>query len=200
MSVIDISNIQFSHFFADPHWGHANIIKYESRPFSCVEEMNATLIDRYNAAIKPDQTCLWVGDVFFRSFQLAAEIMKQLNGKKILVRGNHDRSAGSMAKLGFMAVTNELTLSIGGKPVRVSHYPYWKDWYNAQRCLERGFTPDQVEKLKNRYPKRIKGEILIHGHVHGKTRVRENMINVGVDAWEYAPVSMEEIEKLIEGM
>jgi calcineurin-like phosphoesterase family protein len=162
--------------------------------------MNATLIDRYNAMIKPDQICLWVGDAFFMPFGAAAEVMKRLNGQKVLIRGNHDRSTRSI-RLGFMAVFNELTFQLAERSIRVNHYPYWKNSDQFRKTLESSpLALARFDKMIKRRPKKIKGEILIHGHVHGKKRVRENMINVGVDAWEYAPVSIKEIEKLIEGM
>jgi len=192
-----ISNNTFPYFFADPHWGHANIIQYENRPFSCIEEMDETLIERYNAVVKPDQACLWVGDAFLMPFEAAAETMKRLNGQKVLILGNHDRSITSMGKLGFISVNKELTFSIGNTPVRVNHYPYWRDQLD-QFYSQQGFKSEKIEKIKKKYPPRIEGEILIHGHIHGTQRRYENMINVGVDAWDYSPVPIEEIEELIK--
>jgi calcineurin-like phosphoesterase family protein len=41
------------------------------------------------------------------------------------------------------------------------------------------------------------GRWLICGHVHEKWKVVDKMINVGVDQWNYKPVSIEEISKII---
>jgi len=46
-------------------------------------------------------------------------------------------------------------------------------------------------------PVRRKGEVLIHGHTHLKRKLHENMIHVGVDAWDFRPVLYEEIEEMI---
>jgi len=99
-------------------------------------------------------------------FDEAEKVMGQLNGRKMLLLGNHDRSAKRMAELGFGVVTGEVILSMGGRAVRVSHYPYWtgaEDRHGRNKKL----SPEEVEKYKALHPKRVKGEVLLHGHTHG---------------------------------
>jgi len=187
----------FSCFYADPHFGHAKILDYEKRPFADVEEMNRELIARYNSMMGTVQTCLWAGDAFLMPFDEAKKVMDRLNGKKALLLGNHDRSAKRMAELGFTVVTGELVLYMGGRTVRVSHYPYWTG--EADRHgRDKKLSPEEVEKYKALYPKRVKGEVLVHGHTHGKKRRHENMINIGVDAWDFRPVRWREVEDEVE--
>lgn len=110
--------------WSDPHFGHANVIKYSERPFADVTEMNETLIDNYNTAVGASGVCLWLGDCFLSSFEAAITIMQRLKGRKILVLGNHDRSAGQMSALGFDIVVSTLTLRLGDHKVRAAHLPY----------------------------------------------------------------------------
>jgi calcineurin-like phosphoesterase family protein len=185
-------------FYADPHFGHKEIIEYERRPFADRNEMNAELMWRYNAVVEPEHTCLWAGDAFLKmdpeEFQA---ILASLNGKKILILGNHDRSAKRMAELGFVVADGEVVLSMGGRAVRVSHYPYWTGDADRHGREDKELTPAQIERYQAKYPCRRKGEVLLHGHIHGNRRRNGNMINIGVDAWAYAPVSWAEVEELV---
>ena len=78
-------------YTADPHFGHANILKLCSRPFDTIEEMNEALIKKWNAKVSGSDTVYIIGDMFFRCADPAA-ILSRLKGKKILVVGNHDSS------------------------------------------------------------------------------------------------------------
>jgi calcineurin-like phosphoesterase family protein len=175
------------HFYSDPHFGHPNILKYTSRPFANTDEMDAAFIARYNERVQPGEVVLWCGDCSFdlRNFP---SILRQMNGHKILIRGNHDKSKGVMAKMGFDVVLDELVLRIGRRTCRVSHYPY-------AGSSKRGDRVD--ERYLNRRPPRHKGEVLIHGHTHSPHRRDGNMVHVGVDAWDYRPASMVEVEALV---
>lgn len=183
-------------FYSDPHFGHAKIIEYEHRIFPDVEMMNLNMLALYNQRVQPGQVCLFMGDVFLMPFEAAREIMEQLNGTKLLLMGNHDKSAKWMAELGFIVLEGEVILSIAGRKVRVSHYPYWtgpEDRHGRGRWLTEG----QVEEAKKRHPVRRPGEVLLHGHIHGRTRRRDNAINLSADAWGYAPVSWGQVENLV---
>ena len=48
-------------FTADFHFGHANIIRYCSRPFEIVEEMDQAILERLNASVKPNDVLLFLG-------------------------------------------------------------------------------------------------------------------------------------------
>ena len=77
---------------SDLHFGHKNIIKLTNRPFSDVHEMNETLIKNWNNTIKPQDTIYILGDLCFKmSLEESHKIIQRLNGKKVLIRGNHDK-------------------------------------------------------------------------------------------------------------
>lgn len=179
----------FRAFYSDPHFGHKNIIPYCERPFSDIDDMHEGLIARYNAVIRPDDWVLWLGDCsMYLSTHEMGLILASLNGKKALVIGNHDRSKAAMAKLGFAFVVDQLQMDIGGTKVIASHYPYAE-------------TQKRDGKVDLRYPERrperIKGQVLMHGHTHSHRRRNGSMIHVGVDAWDYAPALLEDVESLV---
>src|SRR5689334_79272 len=58
------------------------------RPFSCVEEMDNTMIQNWNKVVRPDDKVYHLGDVAMK--RSGVEILDQLNGDKRLIRGNHD--------------------------------------------------------------------------------------------------------------
>ena len=73
---------------ADTHFNHAKIIEYDNRPFKTVEEMNESIIFNWNKNIKPMDKVFIHGVIAFYNADL---IIPKLNGKKILIMGNHDR-------------------------------------------------------------------------------------------------------------
>jgi calcineurin-like phosphoesterase family protein len=80
---------------SDTHFGHTNSwekFKLEDgsplRPFTSTEEMDETMIERWNAKVKPGDTVYHLGDVVINKKSL--HLVSRLNGRKILIRGNHD--------------------------------------------------------------------------------------------------------------
>lgn len=178
----------FTHFYSDPHFGHENIIKHSQRPFADARHMEREFVTRYNDRVNEDDTVLWCGDCFFTGQDVAAKILGKLKGRKALVIGNHDRSVQWMLSVGFEFVATEMVLHIADRVVRVSHYPYW---------FKSDADDPRDGRFKERRPTRRDGEVLIHGHTHSKKQRIGNMVHVGVDAWDYAPVSFAEVEKLV---
>ena len=166
------------------------MIKFCNRPFANVEEMNEALITNYNNTVGEDDICIWVGDCFWRNKKLARTIMSRLNGKKILVLGNHDTGRESMMNLGFDWACYEMTLRIEQQSVTIKHYPlrwpWWKRWWGRK----------PKPKYWNRMPK-DRGQWHIHGHTHSSVKYDGKQIHVGVDAWKYKPVSINQIAKRI---
>lgn len=77
---------------SDTHFSDSQIIKYEKRPFKDMQEMNSNLIDNWNSVIKKEDTVFHLGD--FANPNLNEDeiknIVNSLNGKIILIMGNHD--------------------------------------------------------------------------------------------------------------
>lgn len=177
-------------FYSDPHFGHSKIVELAGRPFADIDEHDAILVRRYNERVRPDDVVLWLGDAFLCPTERARTIVAQLNGRKLSLVGNHDahRSARWLARLGFVVVEGELLLQLGTHSIRCSHYPY----------AGAGHAKGADDRYLDQRPARRKGETLVHGHSHARCRFRDNAVHVGVDAWDYYPVSRAEVLALIE--
>lgn len=209
-------------FTSDQHFGHKNVIQYCNRPFKAnvnqahedalgdmtiaeydaaiakdVIEMNETIMRNYNRLVKPDDIVFMLGD-----FSLGKEavrcILPQLNGYKYLIKGNHDwchpvhaKSPAKQEKMdklyiesGFRSVGLQAMVYIAGQVVQLHHMPYQTSNEEERYHKLRPIDEDQW---------------LIHGHVHTEWKLRNKMINVGVDQWDMKPVSIVQIREIING-
>ena len=178
-------------FTSDQHFGHRAVLAFCDRPFADLEAMREALIANYNVVVPEDATVIHVGDVFMRAKEDEARaILARLNGHKILVRGNHDGSFGRCNRFGFEVVTEELQMRIGGVQVKVNHFPYARTPHGALGRVD--------DRFLARRPTKERSKVLVHGHTHDSEKRNGSMIHVGVDAWDYFPVPLAEVEKLVE--
>lgn len=102
-----MSNIFFT---SDQHYYHVNskgsgIIEYEPQRkqlWKDIEEHNDTLIKNHNEIVKPGDTVYNLGDFCFGSAKKVKSIFSRLNGKQIIITGNHDRTVNSLKNSGFL--------------------------------------------------------------------------------------------------
>lgn len=184
-------------FTSDHHFSHRNIIKYCSRPFQSIEEMDAEMIRRWNEVVEPSDTVYYLGD-FALSLEPVERVVPQLNGDKILVMGNHDichplnkkkaKLGGEVyLRAGFRELLTETSLSIADQDVLLHHFPYGK-------------IEDQYGGKYNQLRPKDQGRWLLCGHIHEKWKTQGKMINVGVDVWDFRPVAIEQIEKIMRSV
>jgi calcineurin-like phosphoesterase family protein len=163
------------YFSSDHHFNHRNIIKYSNRPFSCVEEMNEIMLERWNKTIKPSDTVYYLGDLSFGDFNYTEKLIKSLNGTIFYLFGNHDRLIKKEWKLKslFKWTGDYLELSYNKEFIVMSHY-----------CFE----------IWNRHHH---GSYHCYGHSHGnyKDASGRKRIDVGVDCWNFYPVSFEQLKE-----
>ena len=77
------------YFTSDLHFYHVNIIDLCERPFIDIEEMHKTMIDNWNAVVGKEDEIYIFGDFVFKgSGAQTNEILRQLNGKKYLIKGS----------------------------------------------------------------------------------------------------------------
>lgn len=160
-------------FTGDTHFGHAAVIRYSKRPFASAEEMDEGIIERWNAAVKPHDLVWHLGDVSFRRPEQTANILARLNGRKNLIRGNHDARMPAWLAGNYFHDVSDYAEIKGPSDVKIvlSHYPMMT-WNKAHH-----------------------GSWHLHGHSHGSLRhgLEARRIDVGVDAHAYRPWSMDDI-------
>ena len=80
-------------YISDLHFGHKNIIAYDNRPFSSVEEMDEAMISLWNETVKKGDQTYVLGDFCWsQTYEVWESILKRLNGQVFVIKGNHDRS------------------------------------------------------------------------------------------------------------
>jgi calcineurin-like phosphoesterase family protein len=155
-------------FTSDQHYGHTNILGYCGRPFDSVTQMNEALIERHNERVGKTDHVYFLGDV---AFYAPTEVMNRLNGRKFLILGNHDeRWKSTYHRGGWFGWIKEVNLvTVEDQTIWLSHYSH------------------QV------WPHRHHGAWHLFGHSHGSVAGVGKSLDVGVDCWDYAPVSFEQI-------
>ena len=162
------------YFTADLHLGHRSIITMQERPFEDVQEMNRVIIANYNAMVGNTDTVYLLGDLCHRiPVEEANELIGKLKGRKILIRGNHDKNYDPEL---FEEITDFKTISVDGIYIALMHYPMLS------------------------WPKSHHGSLQLHGHIHSSREDNEanrqagvRRYDVGMDANDYCPVSIKQI-------
>ena len=189
-------------FTSDLHLGHANIMKYCGRTLfmtkkdkeiynnlaidkqskwkisqQSLDNMNRELIRRWNERVKPEDIVFHIGDFCFKNSSSkkgegikipASYWEQQLNGKIIHLKGNHDKNNSTKT------IIERLVIGYGNRRINLVHKPEFAD---------------------------IDYKINFTGHVHNNWKIKRirrgesftDCINVGVDVWNFYPVTFEEI-------
>lgn len=170
-------------FTSDLHFGHKNIIRFDNRPFSTVEEMDEALIRNWNAKVSDEDTVYVLGDISWYNDAKTSEIINSLHGHKILIKGNHDRVHGKV-RFCFEEITDYKEIDVNGHKITLCHYP----------------TSTDIITVHLAY--------MFYGHVHNSHEwqmtdnyryeleqldVKCNAYNVGVMVQNYEPVTFEEV-------
>lgn len=157
------------------HFDHENIIKLANRPFSSVDEMNETMVERWNGMVTDTDVVYHLGDFCWGD---PKKWRPRLNGQIRFVLGNHDKRA--YLRETRCTVEDVVSKKFGGRHFVLFHYPI-EDW-------ERRFS----------------GSIHLHCHTHQPdfrnpllppkdVGLACNRFNVGVDASGFAPVPLDRI-------
>lgn len=177
-------------FTADTHFGHEWIVGFNNRPYSSIKDMDQGLIDNWNEVVPRDGLTFVLGDIGFTSEERIVEIFNQLQGHKILIRGNHDKNYkeqtlqaifSEIHELLYIRVTDERAEKFNY--MVLCHYPML-DWVSSFR-----------------------GAWQLFGHVHTreieafntfKSNQFAHQYDVGVDNNNYHPVSFYQVKEIIE--
>jgi len=85
--------------------------------------MHSVLINNYNACVKDEDVCYFLGDIGICKGSIIKDIISKLNGTKVLILGNHDANTFSMYDRGFDVVLNAGVFYMGDKRISMSHCP-----------------------------------------------------------------------------
>ena len=77
-------------FTSDLHFGHDREFVWKARGFNSVEEMNQAIVTRFNQKVDLNDTVYILGDIMLGDNNMGEHYLSQLNGKKIIILGNHD--------------------------------------------------------------------------------------------------------------
>jgi calcineurin-like phosphoesterase family protein len=184
-------------FTSDTHFGHERIIELCNRPFDSVQSMNAALIANWNACVAPEDTVFHMGDAVMGSFAENVQILGQLNGTIHLIPGNHDRFSVAYHHKNPSARDRFAQMYIDQGVVLMNEQEWF---YEDDRPVTEDFLLCHYPFTDERYPELCpadSGQWLIHGHVHDEWQVNGRQINVGVDMWDFMPVSLNTILAII---
>jgi calcineurin-like phosphoesterase family protein len=156
-------------FTSDTHFGHAGARGLYRRPFASTEEMDATMVARWNQAVGPDDDVWHLGDVAVgQGAARVAALLDALHGRKHLVTGNNDPPATTVQP-GWASVQPYAETLVDGVHLVLCHYAF-RTWRNSGR-----------------------GWLNLHGHSHGRQAPLPRQADVGVDCWAFRPVTLAEI-------
>jgi calcineurin-like phosphoesterase family protein len=154
-------------FTADTHFGHARVIELARRPFASREEMDEAMIARWNERVAPGDLVYHLGDFAFADHN---RYLPRLAGAKRLIRGNHDHSDRLRKAQGWSGTDDLLTIEADGDTIVLCHYGL-RVWKRSHR-----------------------GALHFYGHSHGSLPGDSQSLDVGVDCWDFRPVSLAEIK------
>lgn len=158
-------------FTADTHFGHANAITLCNRPFATVEKMDAELIERWNSVVGPRDVVWHLGDFTLKGVTDVMNYLPQLNGRINLIWGNHDRPV-VRTMIGWYSSQYGTEINLDGWHITLCHYAM-KVWNGSHRPSEKS--------------------LMLYGHSHGQIPVADRTLDVGVDCWDFYPVTLQQI-------
>jgi calcineurin-like phosphoesterase family protein len=164
-------------FTADTHFSHASIIGFCDRPFRDTQDMDEALVANWNRRVGPDDTVFHLGDFCWRKGN-GRSILAQLRGRKHLILGNHDSKEIAAADYWESVSHYQMIRREPGvhPDLVLFHYPI-EEWDNVRH-----------------------GAVHLHRHVHARLPPSRQRLDVGVDCWGFAPVSLEEVLAAAEAL
>lgn len=140
-------------YIADLHFGHKNILAYDNRQFLTVDEMDKALIRNWNSVVTQNDIVYILGDISWHNYKETISIMNQLNGTKILIKGNHDKLNQEL-KCCFDYICDYKEIKDNGRDVVLCHYPipcFNKHFYGAFHLyghVHNSFEANMIEHFK----------------------------------------------------
>jgi len=164
---------------SDLHIGHKNIQKFcpaTRGHYTDVDHMNEEMVKEWNAIVNPEDLVYILGDVAFLPAQKAVQFLKRMNGRKILIEGNHDvkQLKDNSFRACFEEIHKYLEVQWDKRKLVLFHYPI-SEWNQMHR-----------------------GALHFHGHLHGSQSGLEQYRarDMGYDATGQIVMRMEDAIEL----
>ena len=185
-----------NYYISDLHIAHANILRFDKRPFADLNEMHRKLLDNWNARVRTDDTVYILGDFIWAKDAEWPFFVEPFAGNKVLIRGNHDPKQFSAAtKRLFQDIRDYAEIKDSGRLVILCHYPipFFRAGFAPTAYMLYGHVHDTIE---SDYLKKLRQAIKAASTGYGTPS--GNFINVGcmMPYMDYTPRTLDEI---IEG-
>jgi calcineurin-like phosphoesterase family protein len=159
---------------ADTHFGHKGACTFAAangvgkmRPWDTIEEMDEALVQRWNETVKPEDRVYVLGDVVINRRSLPT--IARLNGRKTLVKGNHDLFRIEE----YLAYFDDVRAVVGLKEMVLTHVP---------------IHPCSIGRWVNN----------VHGHLHDRSVGDPRYLCVSVEQTDYRPITLEEVRERLQ--
>lgn len=156
-------------FISDIHGGHDNLVRWRTQ-FKTEEENWNLVKENYHKVVTKRDLVFFLGDIAFKEERLY-DIIGWTGSQKILILGNHDTERLSVRS--FADVFDDVHSLVKYKEFWLSHAPL--------------------------HPEELRGKINIHGHCHEHVIKDKRYLNVCLEKTEYAPISLEQVRKMVHG-
>ena len=157
------------YFTSDTHFGDPRVLRIDKRPFKTLQEHDAALTARWNEVVSPADEVWHLGDFALHvDGPRIEELLAALRGRKHLITGNND-GPDTLGASGWASVQAYAEVQVDDRALVLCHYAF-RTWKNMGR-----------------------GWLDLHGHSHGLLKRQTRQYDVGVDVWDYRPVTLETI-------
>lgn len=191
---------------SDQHIGHKRVATV-FRPFATVADHDKALAEAWDSAVRPNDIVYVLGDIAINPRRdRAFEWFVERPGIKHLITGNHDAvhplhgsrafreqsraieargtNVGPSWFDAFQTINHFGMTTVNGQKLMMSHFPY------------QGEGDRDMEDRYSEFRLRNEDHALVHGHTHATKKISSILrrsIHVGVDAWNWTPVSEAQI-------
>ena len=117
------------YFIADTHFFHENVIRFDKRPFTSVEEMNTKMRNWWNSTVRTNDRVYILGDFLWldprEQEKEYINFTKSLNGNKVLIEGNHDNVKRFSPEINncFESIFQRKEIKLNKKKIIMDHFP-----------------------------------------------------------------------------
>lgn len=152
---------------ADTSFNNELEFRKRNRPFDSPEEMNESLISKWNEEVGANDIVYHLGNFGERSIPRLKSILFQLNGQISIIRSRSERSLKDLFEIGFSLVADKMELEYMGYLCIFTHLPL--------------LMADDS------------GVINFHGEELVRPVIKDFHINVSIDAWDFKPVELKSL-------